>query len=70
MLRGAFIIIVAIATKYYLKRELYKHNYIGCFLTILGVVLVGVANFAFAEPSDHEVNYIENNYYLSHSFKY
>lgn len=51
MLRGALVIITATLSKFFLKRILYKHNYIGISSVFVGVVLVGVSGFVIADNS-------------------
>lgn len=43
MLRGGVIVIVAILSVLILKRRLYSHNYLGIFLVITGVSMVGLS---------------------------
>jgi len=45
MLRGSLIIFTAIFSIIFLKSKIYRHNYLGIFSVILGLVLVGVAAF-------------------------
>jgi drug/metabolite transporter (DMT)-like permease len=47
MLRGGIVIITALFSKIFLKRILYRHNFLGIFLVIFGILLVGGANFIF-----------------------
>jgi len=43
MLRGGVIVIVAIMSVLILKRKLYSHNYLGIFMVISGVTMVGLS---------------------------
>ncbi len=60
MLRGGIVIVTAVFSKIFLKRILYKHNFIGIFLVIIGIILVGAANFIFPKSSSDgsSVNFI------------
>lgn len=52
MLRGGIVIITALFSKIFLKRILYKHNYLGIVLVIVGISIVGGANFLFPASSN------------------
>jgi len=41
MLRGSVILFTSLFSVLFLKRTLYRHNYLGIFLVVLGLVLVG-----------------------------
>ena len=43
MLRGGVIVLVAIFSVTILKRKLYGHNFLGIFLVIIGVTMVGLS---------------------------
>lgn len=49
MLRGALVIITATLSKFFLKRILYKHNYIGIASVFTGVLLVGISGFVIPD---------------------
>ena len=51
MLRGGVIVITALFTVFFLKKKLYKHNWIGCVLAILGITIVGVSSMLFANSN-------------------
>jgi len=42
MLRGSVILFTSILSVYFLKRVLYRHNYLGISLIIVGLILVGL----------------------------
>jgi len=43
MLRGGVIVLVALFSVLFLKRTLYSHHYLGMFLVITGVTMVGLS---------------------------
>lgn len=43
MLRGGVIVLVAIFSVTILKKKLYSHNFLGIFLVITGVTMVGLS---------------------------
>ena len=43
MLRGGFIVIVALVSVFFLNRKLYRHHILGLSLVIIGISLIGVA---------------------------
>ena len=45
MLRGSVIIFTAMASIFFLKRKLYRHNFLGIGLIVLGLLLVGAGAF-------------------------
>ena len=47
MLRGGIVVVTCIFSKIFLNRILYKHNFLGVALVVLGIVTVGSANFIF-----------------------
>ena len=47
MIRGGTILTTAFFTICFLKRKLKKYHYLGCFLSLVGVTIVGVTNFAY-----------------------
>lgn len=51
MVRGGVILVTAVFTVYFLKKKLYLHNYIGCGFVIVGISLVGMANYIFPKSS-------------------
>ena len=46
MLRGSLILFTAVFSVIFLKNKLYRHNFLGIFFVILGLVIVGIAAFA------------------------
>jgi len=51
MMRGGFIVTVAVLSKIILKKKLFLHHYIGCIITLFGIIIVGYASFLFKEFS-------------------
>lgn len=58
MLRGGVILITALFTVVFLKKPLYKHNYIGCALVIVGISLVGASKYIFPSSSGSDTDVI------------
>lgn len=52
MLRGGVIIVTAIFSKFFLKRNIYKHMVLGCVLVLVGITLVGSSGFVFPEEGN------------------
>ena len=49
MLRAGFIFIVALLSVLILKKKMEINHYIGCILSMGGVIVVGLAHFLFNE---------------------
>lgn len=52
MLSGTSIIYSALLTIFYLKKQLYRHHFLGIFLILGGVLLVGYACFLYHTHGD------------------
>jgi len=69
MVRGGVILVTAVFTVYFLKRKLYLHNYIGCGFVIVGIALVGMANYIFPKSSNSsDVQNIKKNLLVFYSY--
>lgn len=51
MVRGSIIIVVAVYSRVFLNKELYRHQGLGVALTIIGVTVVGVVSVLYEAPS-------------------
>jgi drug/metabolite transporter (DMT)-like permease len=51
MLRGGVIVTTAIFSRFFLQMRPRKNHYFGCAFAILGIIIVGISNVAFAEKS-------------------
>jgi drug/metabolite transporter (DMT)-like permease len=49
MLRGGIIVIIAIVSVLFLGRKLYRHHYLGLFMVIMGITLVGASAVLFPD---------------------
>ena len=63
MLRGGVILVTALFTVIFLKKPLFKHNYYGCTLVILGIGLVGASKYIFPSDSSAEDDVIYHSYF-------
>lgn len=52
MLRGGVIVLVALFSVLFLKRTLHSHHYLGMFLVITGVTMVGMSAILDASNDD------------------
>ena len=51
MMRGFLIVVVAICTVYILKRNIYRHQILGCILCIIGMTIIGIISILHKAPS-------------------
>ena len=51
MMRGFLIVIVAIGTVYILKRNIHRHQILGCILCIIGITIIGIISILHKAPS-------------------
>lgn len=61
MLRGGFIIIVALVSVFFLGRKLYRHHIFGLSLVIIGISLIGVAAVTSGKEDSSSTTSGENN---------
>lgn len=52
MLRGAIIVFTALLSVAFLRRMISKKSWLGITMVIVGLVLVGVSDIVFSNPSD------------------
>ena len=62
MLRGGVIVVTALFTIFFLKKRLYKHNFIGCTMAVIGITIVGVSSILF--NNSHSSESSVKKYYL------
>ncbi|XP_033097769.1 solute carrier family 35 member F6-like [Anneissia japonica] len=58
MLRGSVIIFTGLLSVAFLGRKLQVHHWLGMFLVLIGLVLVGVADIVFKEKDSKDLNNI------------
>ena len=51
MLRGGTIVLVALMSVKFLNRKLYKHHFLGLFLVVAGISIIGVSAITNAKKS-------------------
>ncbi len=53
MITGGVVIFTGLFSKIFLKKILYKHNYLGVILVIIGIMLTGLSNFIFPKKNEN-----------------
>lgn len=51
MLRGGVVLVTAAFTVIFLKKPLFKHNYVGCVFVVIGIACVGMSKYIFPPAS-------------------
>jgi len=54
MLRGSYIIFIAIASIHFLKRKIFSHNWLGMALVLIGLIVVGINSIIEANNNDDD----------------
>ena len=51
MIRGSILVVVAVYSIIFLKKSLYKHQWLGVVVTSLGIIIVGFVSVIYSSPS-------------------
>lgn len=60
LMKDGTIIFTAIFTIYYLKKPLYRHNWLGLMILLLGFIIVGLSSILYGKASDQQNTFLLN----------